>query len=140
MYFCTAWHSFPNSWQIVYLFMNGYTNIAFGSLELEHLILFLFETSSKFFLSHDRSMSYLDSICIRAKSHSCKKNISISNNRICTIFKVLKKYFQAKKLQFQTCNKRKYWKQDRVVSDLWSGTVGQGGELCKSLNDKLVSW
>ena len=128
MYFCTAWHSFPNSWQIVYLFMNGYTNIAFGSLELEHLILFLFETSSKFFLSHDRSMSYLDSICIRAKSHSCK-NIRISNNQIFTIFKVHKKYFQAKKLQFQTCNKRKYWKQDKVNNAfifliLWSEWLG----------------
>ena len=139
MYFCTAWHSFPNSWQIVYLFMNGYTNIAFGSLELEHLILFLFETSLNFFIPRSFHVIFRFDLH-QSKIAFVQKNISISNNRICTIFKVLKKYFQAKKLQFQTCNKRKYWKQDRVVSDLWSGTVGQGGELCKSLNDKLVSW
>ena len=110
MYFCTAWHSFPNSWQIVYLFMNGYTNIAFGSLELEHLILFLFETSSKFFLSHDRSMSYLDSICIRAKSHSCKKTSVFLTTESVQFSKCIKNIFRLRNF---ICNRRKYWKQDK---------------------------
>ena len=101
MYLCTAWHSFPNSWQIVYLFMNGYTNIAFGSLELEHLILFLFETSSKFFLSHDRSMSYLDSICIRAKSHSCKKTSVFLTTESVQFSKCLKDIFRLRNFNFR---------------------------------------
>ena len=101
MYFCTAWHSFPNSWQIVYLFMNGYTNIAFGSLELEHLILFLFETSSKFYLSHDRSMSYLDSICIRANSHSCKKTSVFLTTESVQFSKCLKNIFRLRNFNFR---------------------------------------